>query len=133
VVVALYLNAAILLLILLELLHRSGAPDFSSAAMAQLASQAQPPIAGGSGVYVMPAQFHPQSWGCYLLDADNQTLCTYEYDVGSRQLKLTSARNFRFDRMLKNFATYPPTWEVQSMVEQEIQDQKVRDLPATRP
>jgi hypothetical protein len=131
VVVALYLNAAILLFILLALLHHSAMPDFSSSAMAQLASQAQ--IAGGSGVYVMPAQFHPQSWGCYLLDADNQTLCTYEYDVGTRQLKLTSARNFRYDRMLKNFATYPPTWEVQSMVEQEMQDQKVRDMPATRP
>ena len=115
VAVALYVNAAILLAILLVLMHRPAAPEFLPAAF----GQTETPIAGGGGVYVMPAQFHNEAWGCYLLDVDAQTLCTYEYDPGSRELKLTSARDFRYDRLLKDFATSPAPWEVQQMVEQE--------------
>jgi hypothetical protein len=117
VAVALYVNAGILLAILFVLTRRSPFPDMLPAAMAQ----SQGPIAGGGGVYVMPAQFHAESWGCYLLDVDAQTLCTYEYDPGAQKLKLTSARDFRYDRLLKNFATSPAPWEVQQMVEQEKQ------------
>jgi hypothetical protein len=84
-------------------------------------------LTGGGGVYVMPAQFHNEVWGCYLLDVDAQTLCTYEYDAGSRQLKLTSARDFRYDRLLKDFATSPAPWEVEQMVEQEKQSSKGAD------
>jgi hypothetical protein len=118
VAVALYVNAAILLAILLALLHRSPVPEFLPAAFAQSALPAP-----GSGVYVMPAQFHNEVWGCYLVDVDAQTICTYEYDAGTRQLRLTSARDFRYDRLLKNFATTPAPWEVQQMVEQERKSQ----------
>ena len=115
IAVALYVNAGLLLAILVVLMHRSPFPDVLPAAMAQ----SQAPIAGGGGVYVMPAQFHAESWGCYLLDVDAQTLCTYEYDPGPHQLKLTSARDFRYDRLLKNYGTSPAPWEVQQMVEDE--------------
>lgn len=117
---ALYVNAGLLAAILLTLLCRNGGepPRFLPAAYGQM----QSPIAGGAGgVFVMPAQFHNEVWGCYLLDVDAQTLCTYEYDSGDRQLRLTSARNFRYDRELKDFATYPAPWEVQQMVQQEEQ------------
>jgi hypothetical protein len=129
VAVALYVNAAVLAAILLTLLARSPVSRFSPEAFGQF----QPPIAGGGGVFVMPAQFHSDLWGCYLLDVDAQTLCTYEYDVAKRQLRLTSARSFRFDRMLKDFATYPPPWEVQQMVEQEREDQRVRESKSPAP
>jgi hypothetical protein len=122
VATALYVNAAILLAILLALLRRPAAPDFLPAALGQM----QTPIAGGNGLYVMPAQFHSQVWGCYVLDTDADTLCTYEYDSGQRQLKLTSARSLRYDRQLKDFATYPAPWEVEQMVEQEKQDERAR-------
>ncbi|HTW95662.1 MAG TPA: hypothetical protein VMD30_12745 [Tepidisphaeraceae bacterium] len=112
---ALYVNAALLLGIFLLLLSRPGSPGLTPAALGQF----QPPIAGGAGVFVMPAQFHQNVWGCYLLDVDAQTLCTYEYSAGDHVLKLTSARNFRYDRLLKDFATDPPPWEVQQMVEKE--------------
>lgn len=120
---ALYVNAAILLAILAALVWRPSGPNFLPAAL----GQAQAPIAGGGGVYVMPAQFHSEVWGCYLLDANAQTICTYEYDAGERQLKLTSARNFTYDRMLKNFATAPAPWEVAQMVEQEQKDEQARE------
>lgn len=122
VATALYLNAGILLAIFLALICRSQSPSLLPAALAQ-----QAPLAGGNGVYVMPAQFHSEVWGCFLLDVDNQTLCTYEYDAGQRQLRLTSARNFRYDRMLKDFATSPAPWEVQQMVEQEQKDAQARE------
>ena len=132
VVTALYVNAGILLAILMVLVSRSGTaePTFLPAAYGQL----QSPIAGGSsGVFVMPAQFHSEVWGCYLLDVDAQTLCTYEYDSGERQLRLTSARNFRYDRLLKDFATSPAPWEVQQMVEQEEQAERARQSGASQP
>jgi preprotein translocase subunit SecG len=62
----LYVNAAILLVILLVLVRRQAGVDLGSAAFGQM----QAPIAGGGGVYVMPAQFHNEAWGCYLLDVD---------------------------------------------------------------
>jgi hypothetical protein len=129
VALALYVNAAILAAILLVLLLRSPSPRFEPAAMGQSLS----PITGGGGVYVMPAQFHNEVWGCYLLDVDAQTLCTYEYDAGSRQLKLTAARDFRYDRLLKNFATSPAPWEVKQMVEQEKQSLKSGDTATSPP
>jgi len=124
VAVGLYANAGILLGILLVLLHRSSVadgviPDVLSAAMGQV--QNSPSIVGGGGVYVMPAQFHNETWGCFLLDVDAQTLCTYEFDTDSKQLKLISARDFRYDRLLRNFATTPAPWEVEQMVDQEKQ------------
>ncbi len=48
-------------------------------------AQNQPPIAGGAGVFVMPAQIGPGQWGCYLLDVDAGTLCAYQYMPGSRR------------------------------------------------
>jgi len=126
---ALYLNAALLALILVVLLVRSNTPEFLPAALAQ----AQPSVAGGNGLYVVPAQFHPQVWGCFLLNTDTQTLCTYEYEPGPGQLKLTSARDVRYDTQMKNFATTPAPWEVQSMVEQEKKNEQARQNPTPAP
>ena len=129
IAVALYVNAGLLAAILVVLLTRGSAPGLTPAAFGQV----QPPIAGGGGIFVMPAQFHQSTWGCYLLDVDAQTLCTYEYQAGERVLKLTSARGFRYDHMLKNFATTPAPWEVQHLVEMEKQDQQARKAPAPAP
>jgi len=105
--IALYLNAALLAAILLVMMGRNGIPDVLPAAMAQN----QPPIAGGAGFFVMPAQFAEKIWGCYLLDVDTQTLCAYQYFQGEKQLRLVAARNFRSDRRLSNFNTDNPTPE----------------------
>jgi hypothetical protein len=79
----------------------------------------QTPIAGGAGIFVMPAQFHPAVWGCYLMDVDRQTLCTYEYRAGEKALVLTSARSFRYDLQLKNFNTSPFWYDVQKLVQEQ--------------
>ena len=102
---ALYLNAALLGVIVIVLLSRGSSPSLLPAAMAQN----QAPIAGGSGVFIMPGQFADKSFGCYLLDVDNQTICAYEFFPGEKQLRLIAARNFKYDRRLSNFNTDRPT------------------------
>src|SRR4051812_17505185 len=91
-VVALYLNATLLAAIVVLLLTRStgaGLPTvvLGSTAMAQATPPQQAPIAGGAGVFVMPAQFAEKAWGCYLLDVDQQTICAYQYYPGEKQLR----------------------------------------------
>ncbi len=114
---ALYVNAALLVAILVVLVARGGEPRFMPVAY----GQNQPPIAGGAGVFMMPAQFSANTWGCYLMDVDAQTLCAYQYYPGDKQLKLAAARNFRFDRRLSNFNTVPSPQEIQDLVQREQQ------------
>jgi hypothetical protein len=111
---ALYANAIVLLGIFLVLL--SERPGMVTPAMAE---PVQGPIAGGGGIFVMPCQLHPSVWGCYLLDTDLQTLCTYEYRAGEKALVLTAARDFRYDLQLKNYDTFPAWYDVKKLVEEQ--------------
>jgi hypothetical protein len=114
VVIALYANAAILIGILAILLSRGNPPGPSAAW-----GQAQPGIAGGQGVFVMPAQFSGNTWGCYLLDTRAQTLCAYQYTPGDRQLHFIAARDFRYDRQLGDYNTAPSPRDVADLVRRE--------------
>ncbi len=126
--VALYLNAALLAGILLTMGSRSSIPQILPVA----AGQIQPPIAGGAGVFIMPAQFSTNLWGCYLMDVDAQTLCAYQYQPGEHQLRLMAARNFRWDRHLGNYNTANPSpAEVKDLVEKE--QAGARGEPAKQP
>ena len=110
-VYALYANAALLLAILIALLCKGGGVAFA-------ASQT-PPIAGGAGIFLMPAQFSTNTWGCYIMDVDTQTLCSYQFFPGEKQLKLVAARDFHFDRNLRRFNTSPDPSEIQKLNELE--------------
>jgi hypothetical protein len=116
-VVALYINAAILLAVLVALLAGARTPSFLPEAYgAPLSPQ---PIAGGSGIYVMPAQFSQTQWGCYVMDVEAQTLCAYQW-FGDKKLRLVAARSFRNDRQLHDFNTDNPTPdEVAKLIELE--------------
>lgn len=118
---ALYVNAAILLAILVAILSRgnAGLPSILPAAFAQ--AQQQAPIAGGAGLYVMPAQLSDRIWGAYVLDADNQTLTCYQYWPGEKVLRLVAARSIRYDHLLKNFNTDPDPEFVKGMLDKEAQ------------
>jgi hypothetical protein len=80
-------------------------------------AQRQPPIAGGAGVFVMPAQIAQNMWGCYLLDVDSGTLCVYQYFPGAKQLQLLAARDYKWDRRLPEFNTSPSPQEIKELVE----------------
>ncbi|MGH7214342.1 MAG: hypothetical protein ACREIT_06220 [Tepidisphaeraceae bacterium] len=128
-VLALSANAILMAGILIVLLGRSDAssrfPDILPTAMGQAVPREQPPIAGGAGVFVMPAQFSGNTWGCYLMDIDAQTLVAYQFYPGDRTLRLVSARNFRYDRRLANFNTNPSPLEIKKLTEQEEASNRV--------
>jgi hypothetical protein len=132
VAIALYVNAAILLLILGVLLGRSDStpPVLSSAALAQ----AQPAIAGGAGVFIAPAQFSSNVWGVYLLDVDQQTICAYTVSGSPPQLRLTAARNFRYDRKLGNYNIAGPSAnEVKELLEKEQAETRTGEAAPAAP
>jgi len=132
-VVALFVNAALLAGVLLVLLGRDGAAAMPRILPAAY-GQNQPAIAGGAGVFIVPAQFSERNFGCYLLDIDAQTLCAYQFDPNSSQLRLKAARNFRWDRRLGNFNTEKPTpAEAQQLVEQEQESNRVLDQKKDKP
>jgi hypothetical protein len=115
--VALCVNAAFLGVIAIALLSRDGrGVTFASPAF----GQQQPPVAGGDGgLYVMPAQLSPNTWGCNVLDVDHQSLCVYQYSPGEKMLRLSAARSIRYDRELSNFNTNPSPSEVKEWVRRE--------------
>src|SRR5688572_18316147 len=83
-VIALYVNAALLAGILVVMLSRDSALQMLPAAYGQV----QQPIAGGGGVFIMPGQLAPGSWGTYMMDIDAQTLSVYQYTPGDNMLRL---------------------------------------------
>ena len=118
VATALYLNAALLLAILVALLSRSGGLGSGSFLPAAFAAEGQP-IAGGGNLYLMPGQMSLNTFGCYVMDTDAQTLCAYQFYPGEKALRLVAARNFRHDRRLGNFNTDPDPRDVEKWVELE--------------
>ncbi len=125
VVYALWANAALLAAILAVLVGRDDSFKLTPAAF----GQAQP--LGGGGLFVMPAQMSSNIWGCYVMDIDAQTLCGYAMTGSPPELKLVTARNFRFDRQLGALNTMPPPSEVRAMLEKEKASDRVigRDAP----
>lgn len=129
-IVALYANAALLLVIIVVMLSRG---SILPSARAALAPQ---PIAGNGNLYIMPAQLLNNVWGCYILDIENQTLCTYSYN--GNQLRLIAARSIRWDHALEKFNTNPDPEEIHRLVLMQQGDQHLlapipHPGPATQP
>jgi len=130
ITVALYLIAALLAANLIALLARSESPALIAAAYAQR----QPPIAGGAGLFVMPAQLGANQWGCYLMDVDRGNLCVYQYMPGTSQLKFVAARSFGSDTKLANFNTSPTPQEIGDLVKKQEQALRgVTSAPVNNP
>lgn len=113
--IGVYLVAALLLLNLVAILAQRGGLGFDSAAYAQR----QAPIAGGGGLFVMPAQLSRDTWGAYLMDIDRGTICVYQFYPGNRQLHFVAARKFTNDIKLENFNTLPPPQEIGDLVNKQ--------------
>jgi hypothetical protein len=94
------------------------------------AAQAQPSGgAGGSGLLMVAGQLTRDSYGLYLVDAENSTINVYQWMPESRKLQLLAGRSFLFDRQLDEYNTEPSPRAIKEMVE------KARRLgsPTTRP
>jgi hypothetical protein len=115
ITIGLYVNAALLAGVLLVLVGRDG-PPMIPAAMAQQAPQ---PIAGGGGLFLMPAQLGPSVWGCYVMDVDRQTLMVYDYTPGEKMLRFRASRGFSNDRRMLRFNTEPSPEEIRNLADKE--------------
>jgi hypothetical protein len=112
-------NAAVLVGILVVLLGHASGPAVLPGALAQVGPVPVAGQGGASGLLLMPAQFHRETWGCYVLDQDNQILTAYQYIPGRRALELVASRDISHDRSLKDFNTFPSPLEIKAMVEKE--------------
>jgi len=124
-VFALYLNAALLAAIVVLLASRGG----SLLPSATAAPITPGPIAGGNGLYIMPAQFLTQNWGCYILDTEKQTLSAYAFygntGSGRPELRLIASRGISQDRQLTNFNTGPDPEDIRKLVQLGQQPTKI--------
>jgi hypothetical protein len=107
---ALCVNAALMGLVAVGLWTRG----LAAPAMAQVVPAAP---ATANGLTIMPAQLAPQVFGCYLLDADRQTLGVYLYRPGDHELQLEASRDVQYDRQLRDYNTDPSPAATRQMAE----------------
>jgi hypothetical protein len=125
-VAALWVNAALLAVIVLTMLNRGSVPSVLPGAYAQN----QQPIAGGAGVFIMPAQMATNVWGTYLLDVDSKTICAYQFFPGEKNLRLSAVRSYKYDTRLERFNTENPSpREVKAMVEKAQAADRAAEAP----
>ncbi|MBC8107347.1 MAG: hypothetical protein H7Z14_12210 [Anaerolineae bacterium] len=124
---ALFVNAVALCLIALALFTKNDS-KFPSMIPAAYGQNGQAAIGGGAGVFVVPAQFGQNFYGCYIMDVDAQTICAYQMFPGEHNFRLIAARSFRYDRRLNNYNTATPSpAEVKALVEKEQADVRAAD------
>jgi hypothetical protein len=121
----LYLNALLLLGVLLALIGREMPVSLAVPAIGQ-----NIPSADGNGeILVVGGQLSQNAWGLYLVDTGAQTLTVYQFyrSQGDHplQLRLVAARDIRHDRRLQNFNTLPAPQEVADLVAKEKQSGRV--------
>lgn len=125
---ALWANGAAIAFLALVLLGRSS-DDGAQSGMGLLESAAsgQVPVAGGGGLYLMPAQLARDIWGVYLMDTDSQTLMVYQFDASGKRLSFLAARDFTHDRRLTNYNTFPDPLEIKAIADKEQQTRRIED------
>ena len=125
---ALWANAAAIGLLAGGLLLRGeAAPAFPSMLPTAWAGGQPQPIAGGGGLYLMPAQLSSNSWGVYVMDVDRQSLMVYHFDPNAKRLNFIAAREIVHDRQLGNYNTFPNPAEIKSIAEKERQTDRLPD------
>jgi len=75
-------------------------------------AEATPYALGDGKVFVVPIQIQRDVYGVAMVDTENQTLWVYEFagrGAGQRQLILSSARSWRYDRLIRQYKTADPT------------------------
>ncbi len=66
---------------------------------------------GAGGVVCVVGEAVSGDVPVFLVDAADQALVVYEYDISSDELELTSVRSYRYDKRLTDFHTKDPTVE----------------------
>ena len=88
--------------------------------------------AGGKGsVFAVAGQITPDTYGLYLVDLENGTICVYQYLGGARRLRLMAARTFAYDRQLDEYNTEPLPREIRELVEQQRRLERAPTRPTS--
>ncbi len=75
---------------------------------------------GKDDVFVVAGQISRETYGLYLVDYKNSTICIYQYLPKTRKLRLMAARTYRFDVQLDEYnADNPLPREVKKLVQQQ--------------
>jgi hypothetical protein len=94
--------------------------DQNAFAQAQPATPGQP--LGARGIFMMPAQLGPATFGLYLMDVDSGTISIYKTNPDGNRFRLMAARSFKHDRFLEDFNNDSPRpKEVQKLVADQAQ------------
>jgi len=80
------------------------------------AAQAPAYGAAGGGVFAIAGQITRDTYGLYLVDARQGTICVYQYLSAKRTLRLLAARTFVYDRQLDSYNTEPKPADIAKMV-----------------
>ena len=97
----------------------------SSADRAPLAAGA----AAGDSVLVVAGQVTRDTYGLYLVDQANRTICVYQWSPISRKLRLLAARTYTFDRKLDQYNTEPDPLEIKKLSDKARRLDKGADNP----
>ncbi len=104
--------AVIALLVLILVGVWRGSAPLTPPALAQ-----NQPLAGARGVFAFTGQLDRDSYGLFMLDADQNTLWCYALDPheSGHKLRLVAARSFLFDRYLTSL-------NVDGLTPQQVRD-----------
>jgi hypothetical protein len=84
-------------------------------------------------VVAVTGQITRDSYGIYLVDTNNQTICIYQYVASQRMLRLLAARTFAFDSQLDDYNTEPSPREIRELVRSHPRLTDPAPLPETPP
>ena len=76
----------------------------------------QAPGSANGSIVAITGRIGRDTYGIYLVDLNNQTICVYEYLTSARTLKLLAARTFAYDVQLDEYNTEPSPRQIRQMV-----------------
>ena len=92
-------------------------------------------VAPAPSVMAVTGQITRDSYGIYLVDVSNQTICIYQYVAQQRMLRLLAARTFAFDSQLDEYNTEPSPRQIRELVRSHarLTDPESTAEPADQP
>ena len=87
---------------------------------------------GPSALFAVAGQLAKDTYGLYLLDQGNGTICVYQFCADQRKvpkLRLVAARTFIYDRQLDSYNTEPPPKDVAKLVAEARRLRKAAPRP----
>jgi acyl-homoserine lactone acylase PvdQ len=92
-------------------------------------SSATPALPLPNGVMAVAGQITRDTYGIYLIDTKNSTMCVYEYLSTDRILQLRAARMCAFDLKLEAYNTSPGLSETRKLVSQASSFKDTTTMP----